>query len=344
MARFDSKKVSILLFAGAAAIAFAACSGKTDSASTTGSSGATSGETNDGTHTIGCPSTPPWTRTTANGAENPCSVEGQICEYGTDFDPRCNTIVVCSSGEWAVPILGGGGTTKQCGAPAPTVPPNPSDCPATRATLPNGQSCSTSSKCSYDGSSCTCGVFCPSFPVGQRECDADAGITTSCCDRTKPPTWNCFDGPRNCPSPRPHIGDPCTTKDDTCALSPPAECGQTILKCDGKKWEMPRNECPISTARAKRDIAYVEPNDAKRLRDDLMRVQLATYRYKSGDPSPHLGFIIEDMPPASPAVLASREQVDLYGYVSMAVAAIQVQQKQIEKLEAELAKTKRDCR
>lgn len=50
------------------------------------------------------------------------------------------------------------------------------------------------------------------------------------------------------------------------------------------------------------------------------------------------------MPEGSPAVLASREQVDLYGYVSMAVAALQVQQKQIDELERQLAKTKRDCR
>ncbi|MBS2019486.1 MAG: hypothetical protein JST00_41875 [Deltaproteobacteria bacterium] len=321
---------------------FAACSGKTEQASGTSTSG-TSGN-GDGTYTVGCPATPPSVRTTANGAKSPCSVEGQICEYGTDFDPRCNTIVQCSSGEWGIPILGsGGGVKKECGAPAPTLPPNPAECPATRAAVVDGQACSATSACAYDGSTCTCGVFCPSFPVGQRDCDADAGVTTNCCDRSKAPTWHCFDGPKRCPSPRPHIGDPCTNKEDSCAIGPPSECGQTILACNGKNWEMPRNECPASTEKAKREIAYVTQRDARALRDDLLRVQLATYRYKS-DSSHHLGFIIEDMPPGSPAVLESRDHVDLYGYVSMAVAAIQVQQAQIEKLESELAETKRSCK
>jgi hypothetical protein len=50
-------------------------------------------------------------------------------------------------------------------------------------------------------------------------------------------------------------------------------------------------------------------------------------------------------------VLSSRERVDLYGYVSMAVATIQEQQKQIQaqqeridRLEAEIARTRRERR
>lgn len=65
-------------------------------------------------------------------------------------------------------------------------------------------------------------------------------------------------------------------------------------------------------------------------------MKLATYKYKVGDSSQHLGFIIEDMPNGSPAVLASRQRVDLYGYLSMAVAAIQRQQRQIDLLERRL--------
>jgi hypothetical protein len=101
---------------------------------------------------------------------------------------------------------------------------------------------------------------------------------------------------------------------------------------------MPNNQCPISSRQAKKDIDYVSPDDAARLRRELLDVRVASYRYKAGDPSQHLGFIIEDMPQGSPAVLASRDRVDLYGYVSMAVVAIQEQQKQIDRLEGELAR------
>jgi hypothetical protein len=340
MARLDSRTFAVAAIAIVLGSASAAsCAGK-EAPSANGDGGVDSGA---GTFTVGCPSTPPWTRTTANGPKNPCPKDGQLCEYGTDYDFRCNTIVFCSGGEWAVPITPGGGSPPKCGSPAPTVGPNPSDCPASRTDITPGASCSTKSACAYDGSTCMCGVFCPSFPVGQRDCDPDAGVTTNCCDRNKPPTWHCFNGPAYCPSPRPHLGDPCAKKGDTCALTPPAECGQTILQCNGATWELPNTQCPISTAKAKRDIAYVSPSEAARLRDELLSTKLATYRYKLGDSSTHLGFVIEDMPEGSPAVLASREQVDLYGYVSMAVAAIQEQQKQINRLEAELKRTQRNC-
>jgi hypothetical protein len=65
-----------------------------------------------------------------------------------------------------------------------------------------------------------------------------------------------------------------------------------------------------------------------------MEIRLASYKYRPGvaDDGRHLGFIIEDQPPGSPAVLSSRERVDLYGYVSMAVAAIQKQDREIAAL------------
>jgi hypothetical protein len=311
----------------------AGCNAQTQSASTGGDGGRTSG---DASVTVGCPATAP-------AANSPCTKEGQYCEYGADWDPTCDTIVACQNGVWGTPILFTG-TTGVCGSSSPpSRPPNPSDCPATRAALPSGQSCATQSTCSYDGSSCSCGVFCPSYPIAMPPCDADAGITTSCCDRSAPPTWYCFDGPPYCPTPRPRVGDPCNQVGQQCAIAPPAECGQEILQCTSGTWQLPISECPISTARAKRDIAYLSPGDAARLRDQLMGVRLARYTYKSGDPSTHLGFIIEDMPKDSPAVLASRDRVDLYGYVSMTVAAIKEQQKQIDALNEELARVKREC-
>src|SRR5439155_22412171 len=50
----------------------------------------------------------------------------------------------------------------------------------------------------------------------------------------------------------------------------------------------------------------------------------------------HLGFII-DAVGASPAVAADGGHVDLYGYTSMAVGAIQAQQRRIDALTREVA-------
>src|SRR5262249_8226089 len=124
--------VALLLVVGVGALT--ACAGKTSS--TSSSSASSSGSPGDDAGTsrdvpIGCPSTLPWTRTTANGPENPCPKEGQVCEYGTDFEPSCNKIVRCDSGGWAVPLYGGGGG-KNCGSQPPKIPPNPADCPASK--------------------------------------------------------------------------------------------------------------------------------------------------------------------------------------------------------------------
>jgi hypothetical protein len=76
-----------------------------------------------------------------------------------------------------------------------------------------------------------------------------------------------------------------------------------------------------------------------------MSTRLATYRYKrpaplgmGPDDAPHLGFIIEDMPGGSAAVLPSRDRVDLYGYTSMTVASLQHQQREIDELRADLTR------
>ena len=94
--------------------------------------------------------------------------------------------------------------------------------------------------------------------------------------------------------------------------------------------------CPVSSRTRKQDIHYVDDSERESLADEALRIRLATYRYRpeAGDPSPtHLGFNIED-DPASPAVTPDRQHVDLYGYVSMAVATIQQQAHEIEALRA----------
>jgi hypothetical protein len=120
-------------------------------------------------------------------------------------------------------------------------------------------------------------------------------------------------------------------------------CGTADWGCDCVDGAVSACACEFitSTARAKRDIAYVDVASEERLRAELLSIRLATHRYKPGfahDEGMHLGFIIEDMPEISPAVLSSREHVDLYGFVSMAVAAIKAQQRELDALRERLAR------
>jgi hypothetical protein len=127
-------------------------------------------------------------------------------------------------------------------------------------------------------------------------------------------------------------GAPCTTFSETC--DPGVGCGMRLLCTDRD----PAVVCPISRREAKTDIAYLDDTALDRMLAEIRRVRLATYRYK-GETSRganRLGFIIDDLGP-SPAVAADGGHVDLYGYTSMAVAAIQAQQRRIDALEREIA-------
>jgi hypothetical protein len=114
------------------------------------------------------------------------------------------------------------------------------------------------------------------------------------------------------------------------------------LICAGGTWGPLTPYCPTSSRRYKDHIEYLDDKDLSALRDAVVRTRLATYRYR-GRSDDHLGFIIEDQPNRSPAVLPSGERVDLYGYVSMTVAALQTQQKEIDDLRAELRHVREDC-
>lgn len=109
--------------------------------------------------------------------------------------------------------------------------------------------------------------------------------------------------------------------------------GQDIITCDNGG---------ISRRDAKTDIAYVDPSTRTALARDALDVRLATYRYRA-DPTGrrHLGFIIDDQPDDSPAVQEDRTHVDLYGYASMLLAAVQEQQRTIERLEARVGRLER---
>jgi hypothetical protein len=113
-------------------------------------------------------------------------------------------------------------------------------------------------------------------------------------------------------------------------------CG--IVCCQG-------SQCPISRRAYKEDIRYVDIEARQQLYADLLRFRLARYRYKGAAPSTtrRLGFIIDDAP-GSPAVNSDGESVDLYAYMSMAVAALQEQARQIERLRWEVVRLRRQSR
>ncbi len=101
--------------------------------------------------------------------------------------------------------------------------------------------------------------------------------------------------------------------------------------------------CPRSQRKVKKDINYLSETEKKGLNDELLGFRLATYRYKTenAEHPTHLGFIIDDIAP-SPAVQPSGERVDMYGYVTMSVAALQVQATQIAELRRQVEQLQRE--
>lgn len=99
--------------------------------------------------------------------------------------------------------------------------------------------------------------------------------------------------------------------------------------------------CPISRARHKEAIDYLSDDDLDALHRELLALPLARWAYiaEGGAAPTHVGFLIDDAP-ASIAVAADGEHVDLYGYTSMAVAALQSQQRTLDAQAAEIQSLK----
>jgi hypothetical protein len=133
-------------------------------------------------------------------------------------------------------------------------------------------------------------------------------------------------------SPGEVAGAACSPAGATC--DPGDDCNRRLLctSTDPTRGGM----CPISRRAAKEQIEYLSEVDAQRLSDALMKFRLATYQYKAqASPERHLGFIIDDVEPSA-AVDPGRDMVDLYGYMSMAVAALQAQNREIEGLKKQI--------
>ena len=170
-------------------------------------------------------------------------------------------------------------------------------------------------------------------------------------DPTPPPRWYFTCGDPVCSGHQSPPGGvpPCSFEDpgegcrpEGARCDPVDECNR-LLVCAASDPAQQPGGCPISSARWKRDIEYLDDADLRRLHAELRRFRLASYRYRARGPEDrrHLGFIVEDVG-RSAAVNAGNDRVDLYGYASMAVAALQVQAKQIESLQAEVSALRRE--
>lgn len=258
----------------------------------------------DATSQSPCPATVP----TAGAS---CTHEGLACGYGDDPRVMCRPVATCMQATWSV-------NTPTC-TPLP-----PTTCPATREAA-QGQSCSPmDAYCSYEGVACRC-TNCVFYPL--QQCQG-------------PMTWHC-DAPNadaQCPPGSPNVGGACTIEGHQCTYGCEHDASRT---CQGGVWVASSSPggCPVSTRRAKRNIEYLSDSEVERLAGDVIDTRLATYEYT--DPAlagrRRLGFILEDRPAASFAADPEHSQVDLYGYTSLLVAAVQSQQRRIDRLEAEVA-------
>ena len=151
-----------------------------------------------------------------------------------------------------------------------------------------------------------------------------------------PPLWGSPDEPPVALAlptspPLPNEGAPTLWESD----ASPANGTGGVINSDPNSDPTHGGQCPISRAKYKTGIEYLSPADRAKLSEDVQSIPLVRYRYKDRPEREHLGFIIEDVEP-SPGVDSQRDQVDLYGYTSMAVAALQQQHHEIEMLKHEI--------
>jgi len=129
-------------------------------------------------------------------------------------------------------------------------------------------------------------------------------------------------------------GTACSTPGAECDPYTPCAihllCGASDPKAGG---------CPISRARFKKDIRFLSDAELRGYSRELLDLPLATFRYRAGGERTHLGFLIDGH---ESLACVDGDQVDLYGYTSMAVAALKVQEQEIADLRKELAAMRKE--
>jgi len=168
---------------------------------------------------------------------------------------------------------------------------------------------------------------------------ASLALGTGCNHDDPRPNWFFTCGDPVCTGYRPPTGvPPCRNESAGLACSiegsrcDPGDGCNRLLVCATSDPRLAG--CPISSRRFKRDVQYLTDAEREACARQVGTIRLARYRYE-GSEEPRLGFVLEDDPPAA-AVDRGRDMVDLYGYSSLAVAALQVHQQRIEALEREV--------
>ena len=133
-------------------------------------------------------------------------------------------------------------------------------------------------------------------------------------------------------------GSACSPVGDEC--DPQLGCGVYLL-CSTTDPTQQYGGCPVSRMRYKKDIRYLSQEELRATARDLLALPLADFRYREGDGRKHLGFMIDGH---ESLACVDGDRVDLYGYASMAVAAVQVQAAEIAELRAELATLRKELR
>ena len=164
-------------------------------------------------------------------------------------------------------------------------------------------------------------------------------LGTACNSRDEEPSWFFTCGDPVCSGYRPPAGIPrCTNESagQSCSIEgarcDPGDTCNRLLVCAASDPRL--GGCPISSRRFKRDVQYLTDAEREDCARQVGTIRLARYRYL-GSGEARLGFVLEDDPPAA-SVDRGRDMVDLYGYSSLAVAALQVHERRIEALEREV--------
>jgi hypothetical protein len=254
---------------------------------------------------------------------------GEACSTALVCATACTTDAQCPQGDACV-----SGACEKSGCTTDADCPSGAVCVA-HACVVQGPGCASDADCAA-GDVCVNGQCLPQSTgcMVDADCPPNEICTNHACTAALHWFYTC--GAPVCmghtitsvtPCTTQQAGNPCTPSGQECD---PGDSCDRLLVCASTDPTHGPGGCPISRARFKHDIRYLPDADLGRVRQDLMTMRLATWRYNhEGDAGrEHLGFIIDD-DPESPSVAADGNHVDLYGYTSMAVAAIQVQDREI---------------
>lgn len=134
-------------------------------------------------------------------------------------------------------------------------------------------------------------------------------------------------------------GDPCEVAGESCDFM--SDCNARMI-CAAADPKLVEGGCPISRTRFKQDIDYLDAAERDGYYEQLLDIDLATYRYRErSDRKTQLGVILEDNEQGV-WVDAANDRVDLYGYTSLAVAGVQAQAAELAALRAELDELRRE--